>query len=575
MRKLVNDNHCDSNHHSSPQKLIELARIIAADCDAPPELLQELGNNPDVITRRCVASNPNTPTTTLFELGAEFPEELLNNPVFGLLVLENLNLGAKIPRKTLSILLQLPSVPQVLLYWGLESGFLDLLLAIASNPKTPKTVLEKLTNLHDTYPLNSTGNIEEAASLHINIAGEMTSGWEEAANKEIRDRYYLQGDIQKEKLLLELDIIPRFLDKNYQYKKHVSETQSSQYRNVESLQECNPILKIIIKNNDKLFRISVGLIVLMLLPAVFQKTILLILSFLLFLMLSCFTIILVSVIFGWLIGKIAGFFILGIISLLRLPRKLIVSPRRYWRQNTMTIPKLVRCIFNVANSGNKDLNVPQHTRKPYNIDSCPIYQEQLSNVNNPNTLAAELVELASSRWQRIRSSVAAHPNTLETTLAILANEKPIELRVAVAQNPKTSGETLTTLATYKEKAIKLAVAQNPNTPLPTLEHLTRRRKGYYSVREAAVKTIVQNYPDIVGKTLAEFVDSSKPTSECLFLLLNPIAPSEFIVKHFRSPDWRFRYAIAQNPNTPQHIREKLVGDGNRIVRAAATAYIAN
>lgn len=69
----------------------DLARLVA-NHSAPPELLHELGDSRDLRTRENVATNPNTPTEILLNLGAEFPEQLLGNPVFFLLLLENLNL---------------------------------------------------------------------------------------------------------------------------------------------------------------------------------------------------------------------------------------------------------------------------------------------------------------------------------------------------------------------------------------------------------------------------------------------------------------------------------------------------
>jgi hypothetical protein len=53
-----------------------------------------------------------------------------------------------------------------------------------------------------------------------------------------------------------------------------------------------------------------------------------------------------------------------------------------------------------------------------------------------------------------------------------------------------------------------------------------------------------------------------------------MAPVYFLEKHSNSTLWLERYAIAQNLNTPQHIREKLKHDVNSIVRAAASAISA-
>lgn len=68
---------------------VEEARQQAQDENTEPEILAELANSEDIETRKCVASNPNTPTEALLKLGTEFPDEIIANPIFALLVLEN------------------------------------------------------------------------------------------------------------------------------------------------------------------------------------------------------------------------------------------------------------------------------------------------------------------------------------------------------------------------------------------------------------------------------------------------------------------------------------------------------
>jgi hypothetical protein len=77
----------------------------------------------------------------------------------------------------------------------------------------------------------------------------------------------------------------------------------------------------------------------------------------------------------------------------------------------------------------------------------------------------------------------------------------------------------------------------------------------------------------MGNVLAQLVESPEPSVAKIYLLLHPIAPSEFLAQYFRSSFWWERYAVAQNPNTPFNIRQYLIQDGKRIVRAAAKAYL--
>ena len=139
-----------ANESTSCDRLFELAtstnlaRLVAKNPSAPPELLQELSNSSDAITRENVAANPNTPTEVLLKLGTEFPEQLLDNPVFSLLLLENPNLVEQMPLTTLLSILKLERVPVSFLEWAAGHSNRDVLLAVVKNPNTPQSALERL-----------------------------------------------------------------------------------------------------------------------------------------------------------------------------------------------------------------------------------------------------------------------------------------------------------------------------------------------------------------------------------------------------------------------------------------------
>ncbi|MBD2577948.1 HEAT repeat domain-containing protein [Oscillatoria sp. FACHB-1406] len=94
---------------------LELARIVAKNITAPPTLLAELSTSEDRLTRQNVTLNPNTPLEVLFKLGAEFPDEFCDNPVFPLLSLENPNWVEMLPEVTIETLLFHPRTQQALL----------------------------------------------------------------------------------------------------------------------------------------------------------------------------------------------------------------------------------------------------------------------------------------------------------------------------------------------------------------------------------------------------------------------------------------------------------------------------
>jgi hypothetical protein len=117
---------------------------IASNPQTNPQLLQKIAIGKDWELRRLVASNPNTPTDILWQLGIDFPEAILNNPIFQLLQLEHLDLAAEIPHGTLTSLLQCEQVPIAFMEYALSQQDYSLWLAVAYNPLTPTSLLENL-----------------------------------------------------------------------------------------------------------------------------------------------------------------------------------------------------------------------------------------------------------------------------------------------------------------------------------------------------------------------------------------------------------------------------------------------
>lgn len=121
---------------------IELARIVASNLNAAPELLVHLAYSGDKQTRQNIVSNPNTPTNLLLKLGAEFPQELINNPIFSLLMLENPNLVEEMPALTLASLLKIDVAPPGWMFAAAKHDDIDVLNLLINNPDTPKEALK-------------------------------------------------------------------------------------------------------------------------------------------------------------------------------------------------------------------------------------------------------------------------------------------------------------------------------------------------------------------------------------------------------------------------------------------------
>lgn len=183
----------------------DLARRVAVNLSSPSELLRTLANSRDATTRSYVAANPNTPAEVLLYLGREFPEQLLNNPIFSLLWLENPNLLDEMPFTTLVNLLKQESVPVFVLEQAAIRCDREVKLAVTMNAQTPKTVLEMLVQGGDDT------QVAEAAQLHVNWAGEMHHGWDKDAHNAIEKEVLHPKNQQYIEELAKLRLIPEFI----------------------------------------------------------------------------------------------------------------------------------------------------------------------------------------------------------------------------------------------------------------------------------------------------------------------------------------------------------------------------
>jgi hypothetical protein len=133
---------------------IEEIREQAQNENTAPEILAESAQNEDTLIRKYVASNPNTPVEALQNLGKEFPDEIITNPIFYLLFLENsasyfvrLSLArySNTSEETLSKLADLTQI---------TIKEIDLIYAIAKHLNTPIITLEKLLDWHPNFSVN-------------------------------------------------------------------------------------------------------------------------------------------------------------------------------------------------------------------------------------------------------------------------------------------------------------------------------------------------------------------------------------------------------------------------------------
>ncbi len=138
-----------SSETTSSQRLEELARTsttlarrVAQNPSASAQILHELSYHHDRTTRQYVTANPNTPTESLLELAADFPQTFLDNPIFSLLYLEQPHFIQTLPTQTAVKLLQCEQAPTS---W-LQQVSIEVRQILAKSRSTPITILGKLAD---------------------------------------------------------------------------------------------------------------------------------------------------------------------------------------------------------------------------------------------------------------------------------------------------------------------------------------------------------------------------------------------------------------------------------------------
>lgn len=170
-----------------------------------------------------------------------------------------------------------------------------------------------------------------------------------------------------------------------------------------------------------------------------------------------------------------------------------------------------------------------------------------------------------------RALAAQHPATPLEVLQALQKDEDWSVRQALARNPALPAEMLTQMAQDADRDVRLAVAQHPHAPPEALQGLLQDPDE--EVRLAALRN-----PSLPATTLAAHrVRLGLQASRSRFVLNRAVAlawpgipPLELAkVRHWAAPEWLVRYAVAQNPNTPVEVLERLAQDGNRLVRNRA------
>lgn len=585
-----------ADENTSPEELsklaqqsLELTRIVAKNANADPELLRLLSTSTDYITRQNVAINPNTPTPILLDLGAEFPQELLANPILSLLLLENVNFLEQIPLKALRSLVKQDNVPEILVVqYAIKESDKHFLLDLTINPQTSLNILEKLITTKDA-------DVLEAAKLHINYPRPKKDDYENIVKQKIIElsQDIITGDYYKVIALIILKLIPNELI-DCMSQTRIGECLLQEIKKCSSYSELyipislvekfaknsrfgsrilsdpNTPVSILTKlaedkNNSLRFAIASNpntpISTLEKLAEDTDK------SVRLNLVLNPNTPIAIA-------EKI-------IEDLEQSDRAYIARQLNNVKNIVIPTPILAKLLEDSDSEVRAE--VARNPRTPISIaDFIKLSEDsdiwvRRSVARNPNTPISILEKLAED--PKVRSSVASNLNIPISILEKLAEDSNEDVRDSVARNHNTPISILEKLAEDKERNVKLSLLRNPNTPINLLEKLSEDSQIQLQLATKDLASHPNTSPKLLERLLKKVLENSnnnyhlsdrdsilsvfaKNQSTLPYLLesiFNNIKPF-----CFRSTS----RAIIVNPNTPISILEDLLagkyGDANTL-----------
>ena len=540
----------------STAKLKSTIREATAEATSPSKL-QELASHPLSSVRRAVVSNPNTPTEVLFELGEEFPQELLNNPIIDLLCLEDRKVFSKLPHRTAVAILKLSSIPEFVLEAIVNMNRQVLLWQVVSKPALPTAILKKLVMVG--------GEIAQAACLRVDYISEVQNKnitsvkqTELCSQKILYKRHSLAMSWLR--ALIPAESQPDFYAANNYY--YISDRYSQWQKNWE-LQRIESDNRYAFQNkfNHKNWQTLLS-----------EAT----------------------------SARESSTSIETLRQLAKHKNKRIRCalaknpglPKDVCRQLAQDKQKSVRGAIA------KSLHTPPEVLK---LLSKPKYGVRYAVAQNPHTPIGTLIELSRNHHPIVNKRLASNPSTPDFVLRDISTRADENVKIALAKNPALPADVASTLAQSESNEIRKAIAHNSADPQVLLSLVERgKTKEQTSINllvahnshadEAVLQKLLKTEQqwDFYLAILANPYCSYEITQQIFGQLLNKNfkyfftyqlavlfdrnAPCEKLRTAASSDYWLERYAVAVNPNTPRETRKILSKDINLIVRKAARDY---
>ncbi|PAX52803.1 HEAT repeat domain-containing protein [Brunnivagina elsteri] len=526
---LVQEAASETTSHQRLEELaqinVKLGRVVAANICTTPELLQELSYSDDGEIRKAITTNPNTPTDILLQMGAEFPEELLENPIFSLLLLENPNLLQEMPEETQVSLLKLANIPDAFVQWALTSRRANIMYAVAMNPKASKLDLQKLINEASKHWVTS--RVPNVAKMHVNWTGEMTTGWDDFVLSILQKRQLFKDCICEEQFcetsLWQIGVIPdSFLPSLHRN----SLAQIARHRDTPA-----HIIAAMLEN-----------------PKTVVKKILI---------------------------AVAG----NMNTPVHILEQLAGDRDAWIRRTVFQNPSTPNAIFQLFHEYEAAIANPHtSTAKLSEMATQEWEQTLLGIASHGNTTPELLTKLATAKSWEIRAAVALNPNVSMQVLEEFILDKRLGVRSAVARNPKTPASLLVRLLQDKKTDLRREIAKHPQINSAILELLVRDADYYVRVgvvenvktpvevlaylandKDAYIRKHVARNPRATEATLLQLASDSD-SSVRQYVARNPNIPISVLTKLASDEVIGVRYSVAENFSTPNHILTYLTTD---------------
>jgi hypothetical protein len=502
---------------TNPQLSERLALANAED--TPAEMLKKLGSDPSKNVRMAVAANPNTPEDVLLKLGQKFPDIVVDNPIFGILLLEkpdsefvrlSLARSSKTSVETLTALAQIPDF--------------RLLCTIAENPKTPSSVLGEVVqhsrNNLDYYDREfyKFEQICYVAAKNPNIPLKALITLAEKDDGQMRNAIAQNPNAPAfllEKMVINnLDAIDEELFKQLHSHPNTTETILQYMDFLEEKPGTSPeLLESLAKHQSSYVRQLV---------ADHPRTP------------------------PHVLDALASDNETSVVN------TLLENPQT----TTDTLEKLTR-----------NLAVKEFAKSERFLPYCHASEKIVRHVNVSPKILEILTDYTLPRYSIARLS-SALPSLLRQVLAKAEIEKDVVLWELLVHNPNTPADVLDILFTTIErkqtqKTLKFLapLLKHPNTPAHLLEKV-----AFNGGVPELLQAIAQN-SSTSTKTL---VSMAKICTNSLILrniAANPNTPIEVLNQFAASPSLLVRSGVASNPVAPLQILERLSADEKSNVRA--------